>query len=368
MPVLETLALGALAIQAASAIGQALNSSAARDMASDEKAKLASMMSKIQSPQFRPSDFTTEEYAVVSKYVPEAAQYIEATNPRVVEASGVGATRGREAQMAALQRLTQVGQGQDPYQQAVIEQAAQQASQAAEASRQQALQSMARRGISGGGLELASTLAGQSQAYGRAADVGLQGGMERYRQGLEALYRGADIGRQVRAEDVALEQANADIINRFNQEQTAYKRGLEAQRVAAQNQANMYNQELAQRIAEANVSGRNQAKQAYRDWKQQDYANQIKKAGMMSGVTQMNVEDIVGRAQDKNQMIQGLGNVATGAIAAANPQRFNPVTGQAYYDPYSGKSMALPQEEVPQQKLPPPKELDASIYDKPYTV
>jgi hypothetical protein len=330
------------AIALGTGIAQYMNSEAARNASAAELSRMRQLYEKLQSPTFDPADFTPEDYMVVQKYVPEQARFVEQVAPETVKAASEGAVRGRSAQFAALDRLRQVGSGEDPFQGAVIQQAQQEASKAAGSQREALMQQYARRGMGGSGLELSSQLQSQSDAFGRGADVGLAGGMERYKSGLQAMRDAANLGGQIRGEDVSLETANAGIINDFNTRNTDRMQGFANQVADTRNQAQQYNIGQAQGVANQNVAGRNQAKRDKVSNTQQQFNNQVAIADRQAGIGGQAITQVNQNAADRNQMIQGVGNAGTG-IAMYNtkpqPSIYNESTGEKIrkYDPYTGQ-------------------------------
>ncbi len=233
-----------------------------------EKLSSPQFAQAIQSPDFDMSKFTPEDYKLVGKYSPESAAYIKETAPTLIKSSADMQT-GRAAQLAALKKFTDVGSGSfDPeYQQKVME--SKLGAQAEAQSRQNSiLQDYARRGQSGSGLNLAAQLGGASQAMNTNAMQGLQAASDAYRNRLNALAQGAQLGGQISQQDQAMQGQNAGIINDFNQRMSASQNQYEQNRANMMNSAQLQNLLQSQNIANQNTQGRNQA--ALTDRQRQD--------------------------------------------------------------------------------------------------
>lgn len=219
---------------------------------------------ELQQPNWNLAAFKPEDMKLVGKYAPEAAQKITEANPTLITKSADMQT-GRAAQLAALQRFKQIGEGgYDPeFQQAV--QTARMGAQAEAQSRQNSiLQDFARRGQSGSGLSLAAQLGGASQAMNTNAMQGMDAATQAYRNRLQALSQGAQLGGQISSEDQNLQANNANIINAFNQRMSANEQAYLNNRADLANQAQQYNLQNAQSLANQNVQARNQASLADR--------------------------------------------------------------------------------------------------------
>jgi hypothetical protein len=88
----------ALAIPAVVALvsagAQYLNSRNAQNASAEERARIKSMLDKIQDPDFDVSMITPEELKSVGKYVPNAIPLINEAAPQIMKAQGQGAVAG----------------------------------------------------------------------------------------------------------------------------------------------------------------------------------------------------------------------------------------------------------------------------------
>lgn len=167
----------------------------------------------------------------------------------------------KSMQMQALAKLSGLADsGQSDIDAAGYDQARQLGAQQARAGTQAALQNAEARGIAGSGQEMAMREMANQGGAERAHSAALQQAADAARQ--RALYAQA-YGSQVagaREQDARTNQANTNIINQFNQANTAQRNKTAATNVAAQNDAARYNQEARTGLAQQNF--RNQMDQA----------------------------------------------------------------------------------------------------------
>lgn len=196
----------------------------------------------------------------IKEEVPQVEQIIREEAPKMVEKT-TNAKEAQEAQRAALQALRKVGTEGDMISKS--EQArARETVATQEAGQRGALtEEMARRGQSGGGQELLMKLAGQQSSQQNMANMAMQSQEAAIRNRLGALAQGAGIGGQIYGQEMALANKNTDIINQYNQRNTAYSRQQEAKRIADQNAYQTRNANYARGLEAANTGILNQAAQ-----------------------------------------------------------------------------------------------------------
>lgn len=364
------MALGIVAIAAATTIAQIYQSEQARGASKKHLKQLREefdklippeydlspmdppqyIMQAIPEPSYDMSDITPEQFELVGKYQPEIAAYVAEQNPQLVQETAA-AREGREAQMSALRRLRQVADSDsDPILAQAMDEAAKSSQIEAQSRSQSILQDAARRGALDSGTMLAAQLQGASDSMESAASHSRDAAAEAYRNRLAALRDSAELGGRVRGQDLDLEARNADIINQFNQRTTRARQDWANQRANTLNDAQLRNLAEQQRIADANVSSRNDAAWRNRgrqdellsklyairaserdnrnnligktaDWRaaERDRADKLKdtmygyqvdkmksKMGLASTAMDMNMQG----ARDRNSAIQGLGNAA----------------------------------------------------------
>lgn len=341
----------------------------------------------MQAPKFDLSKLEPEDLKVIGKFNPELPALVMEAEPELIEKTK-GMQIGREAQLKALKRLQQVGEGEfDPEYQQQVQEAARAAQGEAQSRQASIMQDFARRGIAGSGMNLAAQMGATASSMDRAAQANQAAAAQAYRNRLNALMSGAQLGSQIRGEDIDLQARNTAAINAFNQRVSRQRQAYEDQRAQAMNQAQMYNLGVGQSVEQQNVAARNQAAMADRarldalakygagfaqqeaaradrnvqqqyanQVAQQQYANQMAagqaawKAGELekqnklkqqmyqdqmartqgaAGIAGQQSAADISAAKDRGALIQGLTNVAmTGALAAnqrqqADKQAFN---------------------------------------------
>lgn len=130
---------------------------------------------------------------------------------------------GRQAQLMALQKMQEMGQGTSPEDAAAYARAQAEAAQVQRGIQQAALQRLAQRGIGGtSGLALAAQQDAAQAATQQAATRDLDVAAEARRRALAALGQQAGLAGQLRGQDYEQAAARAqaqDLINRFNAQQ-----------------------------------------------------------------------------------------------------------------------------------------------------
>lgn len=335
-----------------------------------------------QAPKWNLEKLTPEDMKLVGKYVPQLAPTIQEAAPQVLTKTQDMKT-GRAAQLAALRRLQEIGSSDfDPQYQEQVQRAARAAQGEAQSRQASIMQDFARRGIAGSGLNLASQMGAASQSMDRAAQINQAAAVEAYKNRLNALMSGANLGSQISQEDTQFQDRNAGIINAFNERVSRNRQAQENQNAALLNTAQQYNLGLEQELSNLNIGARNRAAemqqrrqddatrynsafdQAERNrqdqnamwgygqkedqrkylntliagraqWKagEKDRINNLKQRGFQdlmdinrakTGVSSMRTDAEISGARDRNSVIQGLSNAAlTGGMAYQNQQDAN---------------------------------------------
>lgn len=342
--------------------------------------QLPEFASPQQAPQWNLDKLTPEDLKVVDKYTPQVAPLIMEEQPQLIEKSPE-MKEGLEAQKSALRKFMSIGEGDgfDPELAQRVQTAKDRAQSEAQSRGASIMQDFERRGLGGSGMELAAKMGAASQAMDRNAQLGLAAEAEAYRNQLNALAQGAQLGGQVAGQEMAFQGRNADIINAFNQRMSKRHQDWEQMRADALNRADLLNIQEAQRIADYNTINRNKADQthqqrmddltkfnyqagvnerqraddiakwkygaqgqerAYGDqrdilqakWRQEnvDRANQMRDKNFQNaqaitagkaGIAQTLNQSDIGRAQDRNAAIQGLANLGTTYAMQQNQQQ-----------------------------------------------
>lgn len=213
------------------------------------------------SPKFNLNALKPEQFKLIGNMSPEIASYVAEAEPRLVTQTADMKT-SREAQLRALRRLQEIGSSDsDPEYAQAVQNASRQAQGESQSRQASIMQDFARRGIAGSGLNLAAQMGGASQAMNRSAMVKQQAATDAYKNRLNALMSGAQLGSQIAQEDVNLQSRNADIINDFNQRMSRNHQDWQNNRASALNNAQQFNLGAAQGIDNMNTGAANNAMQ-----------------------------------------------------------------------------------------------------------
>jgi len=363
---------------AVGAVMQYYNSEKARGATAERLKQIEKLFDKVKPPnldikvyddpkiaaQIPPGDYdfssiTPEEYKLVAKIAPEAAPYVAEKAPQIVQASK-NAMSGRTAQLEALRRFRSIAEGEDdPQLQQMLMESSRKARGDAQSRQASILQDFQRRGTGGPGAELALQSRGASDAMQTQAMESQGASAEAYRNRLQALSSGAQLGGQVRQSEMGEAKTNADIINDYNQRSSSrYQQYLQA-RADSIYDARVKEETMKQGIDDANVSGRNKMRVEdldrqnrlrqqqrgervdERDYQrglagdkmrvqQQKFGNELDVARGKAGIQSQGIDYMRSDARDRNQAIQGV----TDTVAA----------GSMYYDRYNRPKPEDPQE------------------------
>lgn len=279
---MAAVAIAAAAAGVLSAIMGLYQGEKARNAESARLKELQAAFDALKPPQY---DFTIESppelvnnladdprfnTALSSRYTPQVAEFIDETAPELIKETPQ-MTKGREAQEAALAEYQRISGGQeDPRFRALVERARNKAQGEAQARGATLAQSMARRGISGSGIELASQMGSNAESMDRIADMEMQAAGDAYRNRLEALSQGAQLGGQLRSQDQSMQEKNLQLINDFNRRQTDRRQNRANDMANAVNDAQAKNISLDQwkyGAGEANMNRNNLINTATSEWR-----------------------------------------------------------------------------------------------------
>lgn len=361
----------AAAVTVVSGIVQAYNAEKARGANKKRLNELRAMFEKIVPPEYDMSidtppkyieqqlqaanfDFsrlTPQEFKLVGQYAPEAAQYVAEKNPELLKGSAAQ-KEGRQAQLDALRQMQSIAKGDSPELGIMLQQAKDKAAAAAQSRQQSVMQDFARRGQGGSGANIAAALTASGQSMAQGAMESQNAALAAYRDKLNAIQNAGQMGRQLSADELMFEEKNNDVINAFNQRSSRAYQDYLNQRAQLANEAKLRNLQAEQAIANQNVAQRNEydrynlenrnrlAQQVYgnqrdernyqndlayrkADWdraqrarlndlKSRQYGDQMTKAQAMSGIYSEANRQENQSAQDRNAMINSIGQAGSG--------------------------------------------------------
>lgn len=278
---------------------------------------------------------TPENFKVIGEFSPEIAPYIAQQRPELVKDSAIG-QEGIQAQMSALRRLQDIGEGGiDPQFAQRMKEASTNAQIAAQSRQESLLQDYERRGLLGSGTQLAAELAGNEGAMQRAGQMSGDAAAQAYLNQLGALKDSANLGGSIRGQEIDLASRNANIANAFNQRTSAAYQNYLQNATRQRNEAAVNSLANRQNIDNANVEQRNQydvqernrqdsIKEKIRQQKIQNMAaeNAVKQQGWNNQLSYNQARDNQAQQKFDNEAkrIGGQSNVAKANINQINNQ------------------------------------------------
>jgi hypothetical protein len=345
------VAVGSLLVAAGSAAYSAWKNGEISDEQFEKtKEALRKYQDSLQAPPGTAPKFTPEEFASIQQFSPQIAQHVEEKSPEMLTEAKSGAAI--RAQNEGLQDLrSRVMSGKDVIADAQQEEALFNADAQAKGRREQILQSMSNRGLSGSGQDILAQLGSSQQAQVNARQQSLDAAKQAEGRRMEALGQMTNLAGNIRGQNRQTEANNADIMNSYNQRLAAGQNAHNQYAAGVNNAAQQYNIGNKTQVDQANVNQRNQA----------NYGNQMRQFNQEQAVRDFNNDKaakILGAETKTSQMAaegakQNVGNwtgVATGIasgvgqVAAgmnANEQR------QLDRDAYGGKTrLALEEDPI----------------------
>lgn len=228
----------------------------------------------------------------------------------------------RNAQTQALQGLQQRGsQGLTAVERGAFNEARDKSAKEVEAKRQQVIQSLAQRGLSGSGAEIAAQL-GAAQS----GDQDLAAGGDRLaataaQNALQATAQAGQLGGQIRSQDFSNAQTKAQAEDALNQFNINNQIARQQRNISSQNTAQQGNLSEQQRVSDTNINAANAEKLRQLQGQQQNWQN-------AQQLAQAKANALTGQAQNSQAQgnataasIAGVGQGIGGAINAVGAQQ-----------------------------------------------
>jgi len=206
-----------------------------------EMAKNRALLDQIEVPTLNWQDYAPESLGT------ESANYEQVSEDPLI----------RSAQMSALSKMAGLAdRGLSEEDAAGFQKARAQGAQMSRAGTEAALANAQARGVGGSGLEFAMREMANQQGAERASSAGLDQAANAARQ--RAMYNQAYAQQLsgVRGQDANMNQANADIINRFNMQNTQNRNNVNQQNVQNRNQAQQMNNQGRLDMSQRNFDNR----------------------------------------------------------------------------------------------------------------
>jgi hypothetical protein len=291
----------------------------------EETLKQPEFSGSMAAPKFNLEKLTPDQFKQVGQMVPEVAPLIKEVAPQTLQRTD-DMNLGRDAQLNALRKFMDIGGGEfDPQYQEAVQRAARQSQTQAQSREESILQDFARRGQGGSGLSLAAQLGASRQAMDSGAMANLSAASEAYRNRLNALSQGAQLGGQISAQDLSMQERNADIINAFNQRMSQTAQAQANQRANVLNQAQQYNLGVSQDLANRNTSNANefslQNQQRLDNLAKYGYDVAAKERARLDDLNQQKYQNTVNERNYQNQMALSKYNINSGEIDRLNKLR-----------------------------------------------
>ena len=306
------LAIGAGANILGNVLG-AREGAAAQDRAASLQRQAQERLAAIGLPEFE--EYTPELLEVLGQLDPELEQEIRQNQS---ELSNIQVDPRLQAeQMSALEMLSGLSEGGlSEADLAGLEKARRGASQQAQAQQASILQNMQQRGLGGSGAELIARLQAGDAAADRELDANLDIAQLAQARALQALGQRAGLAGQIRSQEFGEQERVAqarDAINQFNTQLEAQR---QARNAGAQNQAQQANLNLRQETANRNVGILNDAQIQRNQQLQQQFQNQMARAGGQNQITQQQAGLELERGRSQAGLYSGIANAVGGGLAA----------------------------------------------------
>ena len=263
---------------------------------------------------------------ILKEYYPELYKQVASLNPEMESAVDLGPSEMagistdpalRQAQLKALGKLSEIGDagGRDAQFMADANRLQSDVDSSVRGREGAIQQNLAARGLSGGMSELVQRNLAAQEGANRQAQMGMDLKAQAEQRALQALMQSGQLAGQMQGQDfsqAAQKAQAADAISRFNAQNL---QGVQSRNVANRNNAQQWNATNAQNVASQNVGTRNEAQQYNNNLPQQNFNNQMARAGGIA-----NQYNQSGQAKDRDrasnqQLIGGLIS-AGGAFAA----------------------------------------------------
>ena len=218
----------------------------------------------------------------------------------------------RQAQMQALSQLQGItaGGGLSLGDRAQLEDALSQAAQQERGSNERLAQSMAERGISNSGLQLAQQLSNQQTAAQNSRAAALGTAQLAQQRALQALQQQSDSANQLRGQDFSQAQQKAAAQNAINQFNTQNLQGVAARNAAAQTAAQQGNVNRSDKQIGYNTDLANQQQLYNKGLMQQQYQNELAKQNVLGAARGQGSQAAGQQAQNTAQWWNNIGQGA----------------------------------------------------------
>jgi len=227
----------------------------------------------------------------LQQYVDQGMMTPEEAEAQLVGSNGYDSmdldSSGKAAQMAALQGLQEIGNqgGLTSSDKAKLQEIQNQEQTSARGSREAILQNANARGAGGSGLEMLAQLQNAQDSATRASSRDLNVSAQAQDRALQALQQAGQMGGNINQQQFGQQAAVADSRNAISQFNAANRQQVNSNNTAINNNAMQTNLQNKQNTANANVDTQNKQQQYNSQLPQQQFQNEMTKAGGITGIS-----------------------------------------------------------------------------------
>jgi hypothetical protein len=293
-------------------IGQG-QAAGARTAAENDAKNALGAIQNVQLPDIDKMRLALEQYQSMGGLTPsmETAQTLGPTALQNIQLD----PKYNEYTMAALQKMADVSQqGLPEVDRAQLQNILSAGSLQNTAQQKAILENRAMRGMGGSGDELAAQLSASQAGTNKAANDAMQLAAIAAQRKLDATGKLGDLAQQLQKTQYGMGKDAADasdLISRFNAQQM---QGVGARNVDRSNLAAAGNLSSAQGISDRNVDLRNKQQQFNKALNQQEFENEMRKAGSVSSgfqnMSNLNAGTAANTANQWAQIGSGIGQIA----------------------------------------------------------
>lgn len=280
-----------------------------------QRAQALKVWQDLQTANFDMRAIPPADLKVFAQEFPQTYNAVIQGQPQQVQDS----QQGRAAEIQGLGRFNQIAQeGMPTAERLAAEDAQHGLQQQYQANQESVLSDLAQRGRLSGGDEIAARMAGAQGSQNLAAQMGSNLAQQSAQNRMFGAQQAAQMGSQLRGEDVALSGQNANIMNRFNELASQMNTQAAQYNAGAAERAQAANVATRQHVGEANALGQygtaTENLNRQNALRQQGFNNQVTKT---QGVSNALLQDAFARDQErrnKEQAIVGVGQGAGGLV------------------------------------------------------
>lgn len=310
----------------------------------DSSAAAIKALSEVKLPDIESMKLNLEHHVSQGIITPEEAQlYLQEASKMADINVDPSLYAAQKEALGGYQDII-ANKGLDATAQAQLGQIATQEQTQSRGAREAILQNAQARGVGGSGIELASQMQAQQASAGQQAQRDMDVAANAQQRALQALEAYGQLGGQMQSQQFSqqAQQAQAqDAINAFN---TKNRQEVENLKVKNRNIAQATNLASAQSISDKNIDIRNKQQQFNKNLPQQQFQNEITRAGGVASGFQSRANLQAGNERTQNEGIDRLvgTGLTAGATAFASDENLKkdikPFDSRAFLDELTGRN------------------------------